>query len=64
MAKNENGFEPVKLTKDGANRTATTATIEANLRFNGWRSAPKAKTASAETPVPSAGNPKPAAPKN
>lgn len=61
-------FEPVKLEKGGAHRTARTATQETELRFNGWRNAPaeKAQPTEAETtgtpaPKPAA---KPAAPKN
>lgn len=45
-------FEPVKLTKNDAFRTATTATEEAKLRHNGWRSAPKTAAKPAPTPKP------------
>lgn len=37
-------FEPVKLTRNGENRTAETAAEEAKLRWDGWRSAPSGKT--------------------
>jgi hypothetical protein len=33
------GFTPVVLTRNGQNRTAETATQEAELRFEGWRTA-------------------------
>lgn len=54
-------FQPVKLTRDGAERTAQTAAEETKLRFDGWRSAPKEQSApeATETPDPNANAPKP-----
>lgn len=71
-APEKTGFQPVKLVRDGAERTATTAVEETKLRFDGWRSAPKEQPApqaeETETPeVAPATTPKPGAkpaPKN
>jgi hypothetical protein len=56
-------FTPVTLAKDGQTRLAQSAVEETNLRFEGWRSAPKDASAEqpeqTETPAPRPRAPKP-----